>query len=386
MLLPVGSSAGAFAAHGVPGAAEQARTDEELFLAWKGLDEGSRAETIEWFLAECDNAKHFGAQLERFVLTPLGGKRFDWPAASAPPIYTAERHAPAQIIPRRLVDESKEVHAKVVTRLIRDRGDDRRLPAFRYDWGRGTVVTLRPWDDPERIAYGAARGQSPYASLMEAVVTMRLDDGAMRSAAAAFGHTYSDRGGNAYPSVTLYDAWSSGTEIEMPDVECLGVLHDLEDDWKSFVAPVPGSRQRRLYDRIGKHYSSLRKHRGLRDALARCYADGAPVLPGSYGPSLMRLNGFWEIMASDPARLADDLPDEESWGDWFMERGAEVDDSLEVLERSRARVRSLAESSAWTRRTFEGILREYGAFDPRPPANEAGDKGDAGGDAKGGDK
>ena len=44
-----------------------------------------------------------------------------------------------------------------------------------------------------------------------------------RSALAAFGPAYTDRNGNVYPGVTLYDAWASGPEIEMPDVDVLGV-------------------------------------------------------------------------------------------------------------------------------------------------------------------
>ena len=33
---------------------------------------------------------------------------------------------------------------------------------------------------------------------------------------------------------------------------------------------------------------------------------------------------------------------------------------------------SLKESRDWTRRTFQGILKEYGAFDPKPAAPSPG--------------
>jgi hypothetical protein len=167
----------------------------------------------------------------------------------------------------------------------------------------------------------------------------------------------------------------------MPDVECLGMLHDLEDDWHSFTAPVPGRKQRPLYDRLGVHYAKLRKYRALRTALARTYLSADPVLPGGYGPSRLRLNGFWELQGSDPGKMAEDLPTVKGWGKWFEERAAQADDDPEVVARSRTRMESLAESQDWSRRTFHGILKEYGAFDPKPPENQppAEDGGEKGG-------
>ena len=196
---------------------------------------------------------------------------------------------------------------------------------------------------------------------------MELDGDALRPASAAFGHAYADRSGHAYRTITLYAAWSSGAEIEMPDVECLGILHDLENDWRSFVAPVPERKHDRLYDRIGGHYARLRKHRALRTAIARTFVQAAPELPTGYETGVLRLHGFWEIQSSDPTRMAEDLPTVKGWTDWFVERGAEADETPKVVEGARARVQSLKDSRAWTRRTFHGILREYGAFDRKKP-------------------
>jgi hypothetical protein len=359
-------------------------TADELYAAWQGLSEEDRRDAVDWFVAESDRAQDFRSTLERFVLDRHRANRYGWPEAPvAPPLYDTAKHCPAQLIPRKFVDTGSKRFAATVEKLVGGRRERDRQDAFRYDWAAGTVVTVGPWDAPERIAFNASRGLSPYTDLVEALVEQQLDAGEVRAEAAAFSHAYSDRSGNAYREITLYDAWSAGTEIEMPDVECLGMLHDLEDDWHSFTAPVPGRKQRRLYDRLGVHYAKLRKYRALRTALARTYLSADPVLPGGYGPSQLRLNGFWELQRSDPTKMAEDLPTAKGWGKWFEERAAQADDDPEVVARSRARMKSLAESRDWSRRTFQGILKEYGAFDPKP-ATEPASTGDGSNGAGGG--
>lgn len=367
-----------------PAQTEVTPTADELYAAWESLSEGDRRDSVDWFVAESDRAQDFRSTLERFVLDQHRANRYGWPDAPiAPPLYDTAKHCPAQLIPRKFVDTGNKRFAATVEKLVGGRRKRDRQDAFRYDWAAGTVVTCGQWDTPERIAFNASRGLSPYTALVEALVEQQLDAGEVRAEAAAFAHAYSDRSGNAYREITLYEAWSSGAEIEMPDVECLGMLHDLEDDWHSFTAPVPGRKQRPLYDRLGVHYAKLRKYRALRTALARTYLSADPVLPGGYGPSKLRLNGFWELQSSDPTKMAEDLPTVKGWGKWFDERAAQADDDPDVVARSRARMNSLAESQAWSRRTFQGILKEYGAFDPKPPA-EPTPKGDGpGGDGDG---
>ena len=367
-----------------PAQTEVSPTADELYAAWESLSEGDRRDSVDWFVAESDRAQDFRSTLERFVLDQHRANRYGWPDAPiAPPLYDTAKHCPAQLIPRKFVDTGNKRFAATVEKLVGGRRKRDRQDAFRYDWAAGTVVTCGQWDTPERIAFNASRGLSPYTALVEALVEQQLDAGEVRAEAAAFAHAYSDRSGNAYREITLYEAWSSGAEIEMPDVECLGMLHDLEDDWHSFTAPVPGRKQRPLYDRLGVHYAKLRKYRALRTALARTYLSADPVLPGGYGPSKLRLNGFWELQSSDPTKMAEDLPTVKGWGKWFDERAAQADDDPDVVARSRARMNSLAESQAWSRRTFQGILKEYGAFDPKPPA-EPTPKGDGpGGDGDG---
>ncbi|MEM9802516.1 MAG: hypothetical protein AAGA20_19465 [Planctomycetota bacterium] len=347
---------------GPPAVAQDTPDPETLFAAWERLEPAERADTIQWFIAECDGGRDFRSGLERHVLARHQANRFDWPEATEePPLYDTEVHTPRNPIRRRFMGASSGRSRRTYEKLVGDRHDRAFRPAFEYDWARGTVVKLGEWDDPARIAYNAARGFSPYADLVEALVEMEIDGGEVRTEAQAFAHAYSDRSGRAFRTITLYDAWSSGSEIEMADVECLGILHDIEDDWRTFIAPVPESKHRRLYDKIGEHFANLRKYRALRAAVARSYLIAEPRLPVGYGPSL-RLHGFWELRSSDPEAMAKDLPSNDDWAKWFDERAAEADDDPEVVARARARMASLQASRDWARRTFHGILREYGAF------------------------
>ena len=345
--------------------AQASPSDEQLLEAWLGLSEKDRGDTIEWFVAECDNATHFRATVERYVLQNFEGDAHEWPAAEDPPTFDPSQHTPAQVIRRTFVDPSKGSHADRVKKL-RGVWNEREMEvAYRYDWALGSIVSVQPSDSLERIAKTAIAGFSPSSDLVEALVEMQLDRGEMREVAAAFGHAYADRGGNAYPSVTLYEAWASGTTIEMPDVECLGIIHTLDGNWKTYKAPVPGSQQERLYKQIGEHFTPLRRYRALRTSLARVFLQGTAKLPSGYEATALRLHGFWELQVSEPQKMREFLPVDKNWDRWWKTAAKKVDKSKDVRERAAARQRSLDESRAWTRRTFHGILKEYGAFEKK---------------------
>ncbi len=340
-------------------------TDEQLLKAWLALSDEDQTDTIDWFVAECDNATHFRATVERYVLVNFEGDPRNWPAAEDPPTFDPSVHTPAQIIRRTFADPSRSGHTAKVKKL-RGVWNERQMEvAYRYDWALGSVVSVQAYDHPERIARTAIAGFSPNTDLVEAIVEMQLDQGEMRDVAAAFGHAYADRSGNAYRSVTLYEAWASGQSIEMPDVECLGIIHTLDDNWKTYKAPVPGSQHKRLYKEIGEHFAPLRRYRALRTSLARMFVQGTAPLPSGYEATAMRLHGFWELQVSEPEKMAEFLPTDKKWDRWWKSAVKKVDKSKDVRERAAARQRSLDESRAWTRRTFHGILKEYGAFEKK---------------------
>lgn len=338
-------------------------SDEALLAAFDALDAATKEEVVEWFTAECERLPTFQQTLIRRAIQQVERDPFAWPDAPPPAAYDPKVHAPAQPIPRRFVDASKGAHAAVVERILRKVPKRDLLVAYEYDWASGEVVRVAERRDPHRVSRNAVRGFEPRIDVVEAIVTRLLDRGTYRSEARAFGHAYADREGNAYRELTLYDAWASGAEMEMPDVECLGVIHDLaEDGGKRWVAPVPPNAQKRLYTLIGEHFVPYQRARGLITALARTYVEPDPVLRDSYGPAVGRLHAFWEREGSDPKALRDRLPDGDGWARWIETEGAAVDKDVALWNASVARRERLREDQARVRRTFAGILRELGAL------------------------
>jgi len=344
-----------------PAQAQAAPTDEAALAAFVKLAPDIQREAVMWFRAECERLPTFQRGLIDHVLLHLGRDPLGWPKAPEVEVYDATRHAPAQPIVRRFVDVERAEHAAVVKRMLRKIPARELVPAFEYDWALGTVVEVGVFDDPMRIARNALRGIEPRLDLIEALVTQQLDRGTHRAEAKAFAHVYSDRAGNAYRPITLYDAWASGTEMEMPDVESLGIVHDLADDWKRWVAPVAESKQKPLYDWIGQRFVPYHQGRGLRTALARSFLLADPVQRDAYGPSEGRLQAFWERVQSDPAALAEALPDSKKWAEWLEKEGAKVERDLDLWQRGEARRVALRESQEYVRRTFLGILKELGS-------------------------
>ncbi|MEL6713152.1 MAG: hypothetical protein AAFP86_05225, partial [Planctomycetota bacterium] len=279
-------------------------------------------------------------------------------------------------IPRVFVDPRDPKVSNAFQRLSKGIPKGEGVPAYRYDWSTGQVVSTGvAWDDPARIARNATLGLGPKTDLAEALVAAQLDSAPMAGHAKAFGHAYADRSGRAFEEITLYDAWSSGAELEMPDVEVLGIIHSLDDDWKTWVAPVAPRHHKKLYARVGEHYQAYHRYRALREGLARVYLRSEPALPRGYARASERLHGFWQEHSAEPAKLSADLPSSKEWEDWLEKKARTVEKQREIVEGRRARMASLDRSDRWVRRTWRNILQELGAFDAPQKGGGAEDRG-----------
>jgi hypothetical protein len=212
-----------------------------------------------------------------------------------------------------------------------------------YDYGARELRRHGAPDELERIFENALAGFAPELDLATALVELQLDDGAQQKALAAFDHAYADRDGKVFAGISLYDAHCSGIEIEMPDVDTLGIVHDVLGDWKTWKAPV--REQDSLYARIGELFQDARRHRGLRHALAQTYLVGAPSLRDGYGANLDALHALWESAASMPAELLPRLPDAKGWEAFLDGWLARCDAEPELL-RAGVRRRAVLESDA----------------------------------------
>jgi len=346
----------------------KAPSDERLRQAWSYLLPDEQADAMAWLRAEAPELGTFQARLIRYAVELAGIDVGFFEAAGETPFFAPTTHAPRQPIPRTRLAPDDPVAQKVVKRMLRGVPAQVLVPSWRYDWGTGRVVYTADPEDPARLFENALHGYPPNADLAQAIVERALDDGKLRKEHAAFDHAYTDRDGRVYP-LTLYDAWASGAEMEMPDVDCLGVVHTIDDEWRRWVGPVPPEKQDALYDLVGEHFSRARRHRGLRVALAMTYVVADARLRDGYPAHIDRLHSLWDEHASSPEELARALPSPEKWAEFLEKWSIAVDRSLEKTQAGQVRRATLLADSARVRALLVGILDELGALErtARPP-------------------
>jgi hypothetical protein len=255
--------------------------------------------------------------------------------------------------------------------------------AWRYDWGTREVVRTADFRAPEHVFELALAGFAPQADLALALVERELDRGEAQLALGAFGHAYTDREGHVFGGVTLYDAWSSGIEMEMPDVDNLGIVHTLTGERSRWKAPVPEAEHDALYGLVAEHFGTALAYRAPREALAQCFLIGSARLGDGYAGHLVRLHGLWEEYRSSPAELAKVLPDSADAAGYFQRWAERFDKDGTRLARARSRVAQLDWDRTQVRALLVRILTELGAFErerrpdppPEPAEPPAGDGG-----------
>lgn len=345
-------------------AQEDPPSDEVVRAAWEALEHQDRIEIAQWFSAEAERLDTFQNALMAHVFAVHARARYDWPEAQPElPLYDPKKHAPAQVIPRRWLRENSSEVKRWKERVFAAVPERALLQGWRYDYPSASVVRLGDEFDPERVFHNGLAGLPPDLDLAEAIVESWLDDESLREVLTAFGHGYSDRNGKAYPGVTLYDVWCSGAQMEMPDVECLGIIHDVLDEWDRWVAPVDPRDHGELYQALGEIFAPARRHRGLRTALARTYLIGTPVMRDQYGPTTDRLHSLWDSCQSEPSKLIEQLPGSgEEWTEWFVALGQKVMKDPELMKAGQNRRLTLEADQARVRRVLVGVMTEYGAF------------------------
>jgi hypothetical protein len=338
-------------------------SDDQLRDVWAKLPEEMRQEVGRWYQAEIRATRTYQGQLVSYILDGLDHDPRDWPAGSSEPaLYKASVHAPAQVITRRFVARPSRSQQAWIRKVFRARASEAAPPAWTYDYARGTVVSRTESGavqaSPSHLFRLALAGRVPDSDLAQAIVASRLDQGGQRVAHRAFAHAYSDRAGMALRQVSLYDVWASGLEMEMPDVECLGIVHDVLGDWKSWVAPVPPTKHDELYERIGLIFLDLRTERELGQALAATYFQADPPLAATYLAHRDRMHALWAQVGCDPAVLVADLPttDEQLEKFWSV-RGKALDSDLALWEAGGVRRAALAADGHKVRSTLVRVMR-----------------------------
>ncbi len=338
--------------------------------AWSFLTAAEQEDALEEYEARAEYVESFTSRLVKFALTLDERDRGLLPPEPTIPYFDPTTHAPAQPIPRRALEPDSEA-ARSTTRSIVGKLHERRLAvACRYDYAARDIVKLADPEPLGRRFENALAGALPQQDYAEALVERALDNGAHYKTFAAFAHAYTDRNGNVFPGITLYDAWSSGADLEMPDVDVLGIVHTVLDDWKKWKAPVPASQHKALYDRVGKLFQDARRHRGLRAAYARCYLGGASELEPLYSVCVERLHFAWDVHKSDPSLLLKTLPVPDKWNQHLATLEKDMLKAKDGRSRALVRIETLAADAAQLRALWIEVLDSRGAFErtSKPPS------------------
>ncbi len=214
-----------------------------------------------------------------------------WAKGVAPPRVAVPAGAPEHEAVRQLVPR-----LEVLPDLHR---------AVSFDWGAGRVVRReQPLSDEEAFE-NLLRGYPPGTDEAVASVLAQIDtDPAERPLASYFEHTYADLEARAYEGVTLYEAWCSGKQLAVPDVDAIPFAVEILRD-RSYRSPIPANARRtKLYQRIREHAARHRSYRTLREAAAAAFVAAEPQLSGTYALLVPRFHYLWSELDDDPAALA----------------------------------------------------------------------------------
>lgn len=360
---------------------EHAATFDEAGVrrAWDALSPDARREVVGRFAEEVRHLDGLRSALVAHVLQNADVDAGFVPDAGEIPYFDPKVHAPAQPIARKRLEPDSSAARAFAERTFERAPKTGLDAAFRYDWARREVVRVADPDAPERVFANGLAGYAPGHDFVLALVERSLDRGDEAKALEAFGHAYTDRAGAVYPGVTLYDAWASGVEIEMPDVDVLGVIHLVFDDWSTWKAPIPERQHAAIYAEVKRLFLAARDYRGLRSALAWTYLSASAPLADGYVGHRLRLHGLWESVSSEPAALAPKLPEAAQRQEFLFEWSQSFDKNAELLPRAQARQAALELDALTVRETLATVVREVAASStkqetrrPAKPANSGG--------------
>ncbi len=346
--------------------AEELPKPAALQRAFDRLKPDAQADIVEHYRLEMSLRRGFQLGFVRYIVNTQTADvdPGTWPSWEPAPFYDPELHAPAQPIPRKRINFDDPRSVKERARLLGDDADRELWPGWIYDWGTGVVRCLRDGKEVERGFHNALAGFPPELDLAEALLERWLDDGAEREAQAAFAHNYTDRSGHAFAGITLYDAWASGTDFETPDMDVLGLIHDLEDEWKRWKAPISPYKQKKLYEHVSEDlFLPAYHHRSLRTAMARIYLVGDADMRDGYHPNLDRFHALWEFHEASPDKLREDLPSARKWKTYLSKWVRKVDRDEELLQSGRNRRWALERDRQQAYATLVWVMRENDAIE-----------------------
>lgn len=210
--------------------------------------------------------------------------------------------------PRALVTKDNELHSASTRGMAPQPVTADLTVGVVYDWSTATIVQASTALTDEHVFTNLVNGHLPGSDEAMAIVLAALDgDAEQKRNATLFGHLYADRDGRVFAGITLYDAWNSGKQIEMPDTDAIAFARQILGT-SSFSAPLPADRRRdRLYAKMREAFATHREYRSLRNALAATFSTAAPKLDPAYESLVPRCHWLWAQCDDDLPRMAERL-------------------------------------------------------------------------------
>lgn len=156
-----------------------------------------------------------------------------------------------------------------------------------YDFARNVGVDSQKDPSSEDALWNYLYGYPPGADVLVAWLEMKLDhDDSIDELARHFAHCYCDLDGTCFPDITLFDAFASESNIDMPDPDVIPYARLIEKD-DSFVSPIPpDERQQILFRQINENFLRYFRHRTFVEYCANLYVN--PDIPISYAHEQLR--------------------------------------------------------------------------------------------------
>ena len=244
------------------------------------------------------------------------------------------------------------------------------LPPFawnvRWDLGADRAYAEGAEIPPYGRLHNALNGYVPDIDVLVAWLTSQFDfDNKVDAVASFFGNAYGDLGGKVYVDVTLYDAWSSGSGVDMPDIDTIAFAKKILKD-HSYVAPLPPDAHRqKLYDAMSKSFLDWFRYRVWIEAAAFTFVNPeAEVLRDQHEPMRRRLLCLFAQEKGDVARIARKLKEFGNRDAFITAMDAvigadpKIDRTIEKFVDQRAAERWAIARAAYTALRAQGLLNE----------------------------
>ncbi len=350
--------------------AEGRRPDAELEVQWQTLSAAQKGVAVAAFeraLAGLDT------QQLRWVRALTGNAPAEVPQLGELAFFDPKVHAPGQPIARKRLPSADGRVKRLLQEVRPEPPAGTPALAFDYDWGAARVVRTGDPAEPEAVFRNALLGLPPGADLARALVLATLDGAGTaleRKRQAAFAHAYTDRDGNVFP-LSLFEMWATGKTIEMPDVDTLGIVHVVLDQWQRWVAPVPGSQHDGLYAVLGEQFLACRRWRELRLSLAELFLAPSTAPRAGYDKLGLNLQALWAAQESDPSKLAVLLPDGDGLDAFLKDLVERCKRDPKLYGQGRRRAGLLRQDGVALRIALGAALDEAAAWrPPEPPASD----------------